>query len=326
MVPVSDMRDYARRFLAEQAAGPKAGPAGGGAAGRPLALPAPDGMTPGEAPSVNLLDELRDRFDALLRQLEVDARRDGLHDDGPMTRVLQMLQLCMGILREVTDLNIRTTERHADQVVGTIEGAERQAKAVVEWARADLARQMATEHTQFADHIAGRVVSQTERGIERRARQFPVKVALWLAVVLFGSNAITAWVVHDRTVAEIAVATAAAGDAGIKGTLAAIHETEAGLRDAFRTESLGDAMQWLDLMRWNSIPLSLARCKEPELSFVGAGGRHACKVPLWTEAPVPTQAPPPAEKQQTKPEPQPQPQSKPQPKPWFRINPLRLDR
>ncbi len=129
---------------------------------------------------------------------------------------------------------------------------------------------MATRQDQFAEGIATRVISRTERGIERRAGQFPLMAAFWLAVVLVGSNAV------------------------IQGMLAAIHETDGGLRDAF-AEGLVGAQRWRELMKWNRITIALAQCaKLPDLRILNLNGRHSCNVPLWIE-PLPVQTSSPVE-------------------------------
>lgn len=248
-------------------------------------------------PSAPALDALLGRFDALLRRLEAEARRDGLYEDGPMTRVLELLQLCMAILCQVTSLNVRTTERHASQVVGAIKGAKDGAEAAVEVARSNLARQMEGEQDRFAERIATSVASRTDQAIGRRAAQFPVKMALWVAMALAGSNAVTGLVVYART--GPAVAAEESRKAAIAGVLATVRATRDGLYDAFQAEGLAGAVQWLKLMQWNHILVSLKECSnQQDLLFRDANGRLVCKVPLWIEpkttAPPPDPSPDPA--------------------------------
>lgn len=57
--------------------------------------------------------------------------------------------------------------------------------------------------------------------------------------------------------------------------------TQADLTAAFRYGPQ-DAARWLELMRWNDLDNSLARCQ----SFTDqSSGRQACMVPLWTSPP-----------------------------------------
>ena len=154
---MSRLGGFLRRFRAGWAAArparaPVPGPGwtGRGDARRTSLLVTLGGTASDDATSAQTLNDLRGRFADLLRRLEADARRDGMYSDGPMTRVVELLQLCMGILCQVTDQNIRTTERHADQVVGAIETAKRGSEVAVEWARLDLARQMGPEPTPLS--------------------------------------------------------------------------------------------------------------------------------------------------------------------------------
>ena len=61
---------------------------------------------------------------------------------------------------------------------------------------------------------------------------------------------------------------------------AAVHETEAQLVQAFQAGP-GAAANWANLMRWNDINASLARCTGNMVS--ASGGRKSCLTPLWIE-------------------------------------------
>lgn len=315
---MSRLRGLLRRFRAGWAAArpvrtPASGPGGtrGGGARHTSLLVAPDGTASDDAASAQTLNDLRGRFADLLRRLEADARRDGMYNDGPMTRVMELLQLCMGILCQVTDQNIRTTERHAGQVVGAIESAKRGSEAAVEWARLDLARQMAGEQDRFADRIAERVVDKADRAIGRRARQFPLKAALWLVVALVGSNVATGLYMWGQTGKEVRAAQATARDATVAGMMAVYREAREGLYQAFHAEGAAGGLRWMQLMQWNTILTALDQCtSNNSLTFTGANGRLACRVPLWIEPPV-SQAPAPSNLEvelDTTPAPQPVPQ------------------
>ena len=302
MGPVSGLRGLLRRFRAGWAATrPAQAPASGtggtgtGDARRISLLTALEGIASDDASSVRTLDDLRGRFADLLRRLEADARRDGMYSDGPMTRVVELLQLCMGILCQVTDLNIRTTERHAGQVVGAIESAKRGSEVAVEEARMDLARQMAGEQDRFADRIAARVVDRADKAIERRARQFPLKMAAGLVVVLVGSNAATGLYMWGQAGKEVRAAEALARETTVTAMLAVYREAREGLYEAFRAEGPDGGRRWLQLMQWNSILNAMSQCNgDSGLVFAGsADGRLACRVPLWIGPPV-SQAPAPA--------------------------------
>ena len=301
MVPVSGLWSLVRRFRAGWAAArwsraPVAGLGGAGSTEvhRISLLPAPTNRAAGDAPSAPVLDELCGRFDDLLRRLEADARRDGLYSDGPMTRVMELLQLCMAILCQVTSLNVRTTERHAGQVVGAIESARQGSEVAVERARLDLARQMAGEHDQFADRIAERLVVKADRGIERRVRQFPFKMAAGLAVVLVGSNAATGLFMWGQSGRNVQAVEAAVRDATTAGMMAVYREAREGLYEAFRIEGPIGGMRWLQLMRWNPILQALNQCvSDSSLLIRSADGRLGCRVPLWIGPPV-SQAPAPS--------------------------------
>lgn len=315
---MSGLRGFLRRFRAGWAAArpARALASGAGGTGRKDAwrlslLAAPAGTAPDDAASAQTLDDLRRRFDDLLRRLEADARRDGMYSDGPMTRVMELLQLCMGILCQVTYLNIRTTERHAGQVVGTIESAKQGTEAAVERARMDLARQMAGEQDRFADRIAERVVARADRGIERRVRQFPFKVAAVLAAALAGSNAATGLYVHHQTGKDVRAAEVAARDDTVTGMMAVYREAREGLYQAFHAEGAAGGLRWMQLMQWNTILTALDQCtSNNSLTFTGANGRLGCRVPLWIGPPV-SQAPAPSSLEielDTTPAPQPAPQ------------------
>lgn len=312
---MSRLRGLLRRFragwvAARPARAPASGQGGtrGGGARRTSLLVALGGTASDDAASAQTLNDLRGRFADLLRRLEADARRDGMYSDGPMTRVVELLQLCMGILCQVTDQNIRTTERHADQVVGAIETAKRGSEVAVEWARLDLARQMAGEQDRFADRIAERVVDKADRAIERRVRQFPFKAALWLAIVLVGSNAATGLYMWGQTGKDVRAAEAAARDATVAGMMAVYREAREGLYQAFQAEGAPGGARWMQLMKWNSILPALSRCtNDSSLVFTGADGRLACRVPLWIGPPV-SRAPAPSNVEvelETTPAPQP---------------------
>ena len=301
MGPVSGLRGLLRRFRAGWAAthpaqAPASGTGGTGTGGarRISLLTALEGIASDDASSVRTLDDLRGRFADLLRRLEADARRDGMYSDGPMTRVVELLQLCMGILCQVTDLNIRTTERHAGQVVGAIESAKRGSEVAVEWARMDLARQMAGEQDRFADRIAARVVDRADKAIERRARQFPLKMAAGLVVVLVGSNAATGLYMWGQAGKEVRAAEALARETTVTAMLAVYREAREGLYEAFRVEGPDGGRRWMQLMQWNSILSAMRQCNgDSGLVFTSADGRLACRVPLWIGPPV-SQAPAPA--------------------------------
>ena len=249
----------------------------------PPAPSVPDRRPAGDPPSTLALDEQRARFAALLSRLEADARRDGLHDDGPMTPVLKMLTLCMDILREVTSQNIRVTERHAAQVVGAIESAKDGAKYAVEWTHAELVRKMASEHDHLAHRFAGSVVSRMERDIERRVRQFSFKTGCWLCAVLIGSVAAMSLVVHSQTASVIRTAEASAHAAALTAVLAVVRDTKDGFARAFAAEGMVGATRWKELMEWNSsISAALAQCStNKDLIIDQPDGRRACTVPLY---------------------------------------------
>lgn len=316
---MSRLSGFLRRFRAGWAAArlarapaPGPGGTGRGEARRTTLLVALGGTASDDAASAQTLDDLRGRFADLLRRLEADARRDGMYSDGPMTRVVELLQLCMGILCQVTDQNIRTTERHADQVVGAIETAKRGSEVAVEWARLDLARQMAGEQDRFADRIAERVVDKADRAIERRVRQFPFKAALWLAIALVSSNAATGLYMWGQTGKDVQAAEAAARDAAVAGMMAVYREAREGLYQAFRAEGAPGGLRWMQLMQWNSILAAMNQCNgDSGLVFASADGRLACKVPLWIGPPVSHTPAPATLELQLETTPAPQPAQKP---------------
>lgn len=184
----------------------------------------------------------------------------------------------------------------------------------------DLARQMAGEQDRFADRIAERVVARADRGIERRVRQFPFKVAAALAAILAGSNAATGLYVHHQTGKDVRAAEVAARDDTVTGMMAVYREAREGLYQAFVAEGPLGGMRWMQLMKWNPILPALGECTgDSSLVFSGADGRSGCRVPLWIGPPV-SQAPAPSSLEvelDTTPAPQsvPQPVQKPARKP-----------
>ena len=69
---------------------------------------------------------------------------------------------------------------------------------------------------------------------------------------------------------------------GHSSATARIQETETGLAAAFANGPEA-ARQWWSLMAWNDPREALAQCQGRAVSV--QGGRRACAVPLWIEAP-----------------------------------------
>jgi hypothetical protein len=70
--------------------------------------------------------------------------------------------------------------------------------------------------------------------------------------------------------------------------LASVRETESGWAAMFR-DGPRAAADWLDLATWNDPRQALAQCGSGNTAV--QGGRKACRVPLWVEAPPKPTAP-----------------------------------
>lgn len=83
----------------------------------------------------------------------------------------------------------------------------------------------------------------------------------------------------------VALVAGAAGGwwTGVTTTRAAIAETEAGVRAAFR-DSPQTARLWLELMTWNDPHTAVIRCRDTGRIREG-GGRKACPLLFWVSPP-----------------------------------------
>ena len=260
-----------------------------GTARPPPALPAPAGQATGAAPS-ETLDALLERFAGLQRRLKEKARYDGLDDDGPMTLVIELLQLCMATLCRVTSLNVQTTERHAAQVVGTLEEARRGAEAAMGQAKTEIERHMADRSDWFALGIGDRLTSNLKAMTQERINQVPLNTTLWVGALLVAASLAAGWGIRSWWGFDIEAVQAATRAVTTETVVAALRDTRDHLNEAiFRDGRLG-AQHWLNLMQWNAIRPALAQCStNPGLVITEADGRVSCTVPLWITAPGSTQ-------------------------------------
>lgn len=129
---------------------------------------------------------------------------------------------------------------------------------------------------------------------ECRATEAETVASLSSAITSASAQAFTGRVraVDRRTAALVAIGLVVALVAGAAGgwwtgvttTRAAIAETEAGLRAAFR-DNPETARLWLELMTWNDARTAVVRCRDAG-RIREEGGRKACPLLLWVSPPV----------------------------------------
>lgn len=294
------------------------------------ALAAPNGPQTSTA-SVETLEALLARFGVLLRRFEEQARRDGLHDDGPMTRITELLHLCMATLCEVTSRNVQTTERHAAQVIGAIEEARKGAQAATDQARAEIASHAANRATWLVESISGPVAERLNPILEQRINQVPLRTALRVGAALLVAGFAVGWIGRDwrgyDTKTLEATTRAETRTATMETVLAGVRDTKDDLAAILFRDGLPGARHWLDLMRWNHIQSSLDQCENDKtLLIVDVSGRKWCQVPLWITPPNSRDAAAESPSASSVP-PQPQPQQQParQPPPPDNRNLLGLE-
>jgi hypothetical protein len=119
-------------------------------------------------------------------------------------------------------------------------------------------------------HIATAIVEAADAAWTRRVRVFDRNTAMLAGFILFAVGALClaggAWWGHSRAYADI-------------------HETEAGLRQAFR-DGPDTARAWRELIEWNDLRGSLLACKEVQGRIHIQDGRRWCEVPLWLQKPA----------------------------------------
>lgn len=142
----------------------------------------------------------------------------------------------------------------------------------------------------------GRETAEAEMGrfrAECRATEAETVASLSGAITSASAQVFTGRVraMDRRTAALVAiglVAALVAGAAsgwwtGVTTTRAAIAETEAGLRAAFRN-SPQTARLWLELMTWNDPRTAVVRCRDAG-RIREEGGRKACPLLFWVSPP-----------------------------------------
>lgn len=235
-----------------------------------------------EARSQQQLQRAMQNFDRLIEDMQKAAERDGLHDDGPMAPTFQGFRFCLQALREMTGSMARIEQRYVSRILSTLDAARGAVAAEVKRAETQMATTLATQQDKMATQIASDIVCQASKGIERHARNFDIKVGVFVAALLAVTYFATRYTVEtsDAKTQSAAVATAVADTR--TQTLSEVNETETALRAAFGTGGLLGARMWVRFMNWNTnVNDALAECTG-ERTFV-QDNRKACLVPLWLE-------------------------------------------
>lgn len=126
----------------------------------------------------------------------------------------------------------------------------------------------ATETATVAS-LSGAIADASARAFDGRVRAMDRRTAALVAIsfaAALGTGAVAGWWT------------------GVTTTRAAIAETEAGLRAAFR-DGPETARLWLELMTWNDARTAVVRCRDTGRIREEAG-RKACPLLLWVSPPV----------------------------------------
>ena len=217
------------------------------------AIPAPRWALPGAQPA-NSGDALREA-----------ARASGLLPGDPLCPLTEGLAVHADHLDAYTDALLAANAAAVDELRSVL--AEGRETAEVEAARFR-AECRATEIATVAG-LSTALADASATAFAGRVRAMDRRTAALVAISLMAAM----------------VAGAAGGWwAGVTTTRAAIAETEAGLRMAFR-DGPETARLWLELMTWNDPRTAVVRCRDAG-RIREEGGRKSCPLLFWVSRPL----------------------------------------
>jgi len=131
---------------------------------------------------------------------------------------------------------------------------------------------------QMAADVGRGLSPESERDFVARASKDIADATLWEIANLARSIKISAWFYSVIAVVVIAAGMLAGGYYwGHRAASAEVHETEAGLREAFAGGS-ASARMWLSWMQQNQFPLRCTKLHQES-------GHQACDISLWMDPP-----------------------------------------
>jgi hypothetical protein len=189
-------------------------------------------------------------------ELDQAIQRGGLARD-PMRFALRALSSTLGAMHGLH----RAEREHHDDVRRIL---DEQTRAAVDRAKTE----MRAAEAVTVERIATAIAASADAALTRRVRVFDRNTAVAASGVLF---AVTAMALGGGYLW------------GATSARAAIQQTEAGLRVAFR-EGPATAQTWLTLMRANNPDQALAGCTGSAI-WTAPDGRRACRAALWLDMP-----------------------------------------
>ena len=232
----------------------------------PLALPAPTVAAAGRASEKAAAVEA----ESLIAELREAARLAGVTRNDPMMPLLK------GLADSLRFVGTRTAEAERGIAAASqrVVDALVQARATAEAEERRFRQALALAQGDTIEKVGDAIAASADAALMRRVRVFDRNTALLAAAVLVLAAGGCLWGGYHW---------------GSSDARADIHQTEAGLRQAF-AQGPAEAASWLGLMQWNSLQAILEHCGRGRAFFV-QGGRRACNIPLWIEPPQPSPPP-----------------------------------
>jgi len=210
--------------------------------------------------------EIETMVEAAIDQLRHATRAAGVGRGDPMMPLLESLAQIIRFMGKRTADSDRTGTEASLRIVQALTLAKSTADAERKVFEAGLA----TAQARTISDISSAIAESAEAALTRRVRVYDRNAVLIAVAGVFVSMGCCLWGGYAW---------------GRSNALAGVSQTEAGLRAAF-TNSPADASNWMKLMEWNRIQPQVDQCFKPGGS-VTDGGRKACFIPLWIEAPSP---------------------------------------
>jgi len=211
---------------------------------------------------------LQTKLAALVQELRRSCRDYGLESDDPFSPVMKALILVLEWLGAFA-AELRTiTIDYGSQVLQRLQASRAADQAAI----LHLETHMEAVRLQLVQGF------QSDLG-----RDFNKVIARQIWVQIWKNSLIAAVVFTASILGSGAYGYYWGQSTGQSMAQASIHETEVGLRAAFKSGLL-DAKYWLGLMTWNNdIEYALTQCYTNPKLDISDHGRRACLVQLWIE-------------------------------------------